>query len=790
MTNEPNVGRVDHCAALLPAEAASPVREACLHGAIAGQIAAGRFVLQVGEPCGVLIGQAAGSEQAQVRPRPTPILLSPRVIRRLFGRSTELVEIFRALDTGVPIELSGEPGIGKTAILRHLAHHPHTASFDDGVVYLSARHRSSADLLQLIFEAFYESDEIRKPTETETRRGLRGKRALILLDDVRLPPHELDQLLDIAPQSAFVVAARERCSVREVRSVALKGLPPEDGVSLLEHEIERPLDDSEQSAAATLCAALGGHPLRILQAAAIVREQGISLDACARTITPRRLMAELMAPIDEKQRRALLALSALAGVPLSVQHVSGIAEVTDIEPSLMMLARRGVVVSSQSRFVSATGVADYLRRTEDLNPWVNRAVTYFTAWAERYRRDPVVLLEESEALLRIQQNAADNRRWGEVLRTGSIIEGALVVGSRWGAWAIDLERCLDAARAMGDRSAEGWALHEIGTRHLCVGQPDAARALLTQALKVREATGDTRAAAASRRNLEFVPAPVAVAPRARTTVAVRDSGFEVGSLELRDVRELTLLSPDTKRVNAVPLMVLAIAILGALVYWVEAARPSWTSLNAAAIGSLLQGGIGAVRDVPTTAPQPSQANLRVLQFSSSSDRIAPGEPVRLCYEVANGVRVRIDPGIGEVLALPRDCVSAMPADTTTYLLTAYGAGGDNERQTARVVVTVAESPMSDALLASSAAPAEDADRASIRIFSPRPGSIVTNAPTRLCYALRDAVDARVEPGIGKVIPASTLTCLRVSPVRTTTYQLIAHGRDGYPVRQQLVIVVR
>ena len=132
----------------------------------------------------------------------------------------------------------------------------------------------------------------------------------------------------------------------------------------------------------------------------------------------------------------------------------------------------------------------------------------------------------------------------------------------------------------------------------------------------------------------------------------------------------------------------------------------------------------------------------------------------------------------------------MPADTTTYVLTAYGAGGDNERQTARVVVRGAEAPMSGALLASSAAPAEDSDRASIRIFSPRPGSIVTNAPTRLCYALRDAVDARVEPGIGKVAPASTLTCLRVSPVRTTTYQLIAHGSDGYPVRQQLVIVVR
>src|SRR5262249_54487284 len=131
-------------------------------------------------------------------------------------------------------------------------------------------------------------------------------------------------------------------------------------------------------------------------------------------------------------------------------------------------------------------------------------------------------------------------------------------------------------------------------------------------------------------------------------------------------------------------------------------------------------------------------------------------------------RLQTDVATGS-LALPRGCVSAMPADTTTYLLTAYGAGGDNERRTARVLVPVAESRTSDALVASSAAPAEDSDRASILIFSPRPGSFATNAPTRLCYALRGAVDARVEPGIGDVEPASTLTCLRVSPIRTTTY---------------------
>ena len=89
-----------------------------------------------------------------------------------------------------------------------------------------------------------------------------------------------------------------------------------------------------------------------------------------------------------------------------------------------------------------------------------------------------------------------------------------------------------------------------------------------------------------------------------------------------------------------------------------------------------------------------------------------------------------------------------------------------------------------------APPSADPERASIRIFTPRPGSIASGGPTRLCYAVSGALRARVEPGVGEVAPTNTLTCIRVTPVRTTTYELDAYGRDGYPVRQQLVIVVR
>ena len=506
--------------------------EPSMYGAITGRIGVGRYVLQVGETSGAVLREAATPERPHIRPRPTPILLRPRSLRGLLDRRAELAAAVSALDAGLPVEVSGEPGIGKTAVLRQLAHHSPAASFVDGLVYVSARNQPSADLLQLLFDAFYESDTICKPTDAEISWGLHDKRALILLDDVTLTEHELERVLDIAPRSAFAVVTRERRLLREVRSVPLTGLPAEDALALLEREIERPLEETERSAAADLCAAVGGHPLRILQAAALIRERGLFRDGWARDVTPEGLVAELLASLDDKHRPALSVLAALPGVPLQAQHISGLAEVPDIESSLTMLVRRGLVVSGESRYRVAAGVSDRLRRTEDLKPGVNRAITYFTAWAERHRRDLEKLLEASEALLRVQECAADARRWGEVLRLGRLLEGALALGARWGAWALTLERCLAAAKSLGDRSVEAWALHEIGTRAACLGESGRARASLGQAVKLREALQDDAGAAISRQNLAFVLAPVTDIAYARS-IAPRDDLGDFDSFTLR-----------------------------------------------------------------------------------------------------------------------------------------------------------------------------------------------------------------------------------------------------------------
>jgi hypothetical protein len=682
-----------------------------MYGAITGHVAVGRYVLEIGDPCGALVRDASRTARPHPRPRATPLLLRPKSIRGLLDRR-ELDAALSAIDSGLPLEVTGEPGVGKTALLRQLAHHPRAASFPDGIVYLSAQHLAPLDLAQLLVEAFFESDEVCQRTDSEVRRLLHDKRALILLDDVRMGQEDLDQVFDIAPRCAFIAATRTRSLWGEGRSITLKGLPQPDALSLLERALERPLASAEQSDAELLCAALEGHPLRLVQAAALSRERGLALDGWARDLRPESLLTALVSSTDEKQRRVLLALTALPGASLPTQEIAGLAEITDAEPSLLALVRLGLVTRSHARHQLVDGVADRLRRTDDLKPWVNRAITYFTAWAERQRRSPLPLLEESEALLRVQQLAAETRRFGEVFRLGRVLEGALVIGARWGAWGVVLERCLAAAKATGDRSAEAWALHQLGTRALCLGETRVARTMLGQAVKLREALPGDSAAAGSRGNLAFVALPVA-RPSREDSPVIADEAFDLDAMPLRDPLPAIRASGTTTASYG-----LLIALLSALVGWLAYL---------------------AVDRGPGSLPfQRRPAGPAAAGRSSPDQAVQTG-------------------GSRAVLETAAEIPPLAAAAPTTGVAPRAGAAPDNS---------------------------------SILIFTARPGSIATSRSTELCYAVSGARLARIEPGVGDVDPTSTLTCRRVAPRRTTTYQLTAIGRDGQHATQRLVVVVR
>jgi len=483
--------------------------EAHIQGDVGGQVAVGNYILQIGSVHGGVVNVVAPGQQPRPRPRPTPVSLRPRPFPDLLDREAEVGTATTALRSASPVAFYGAAGLGKTALLRHLAHHRVTARFPDGVVYLSARGRSSDDLLQSLFDAFYECDVPFKPTQAQVRHALREKRAIILLDDVDLGRDEAEVLMDVAPHCGFVLASVTRCLWGEGSAVALRGLPPDDALALVERGLGRPLDDQERPAAQAICAALEGHPLHILQAVALAREEGKTLAEVARRVQAPSpadgLAAEGVAALSEPQRRVLAVLAALGDAPLPADHLAALSGVRDVAPVLKALMARGLVQANSPRYSLTGGVTAYLRRVWDLTPWAERALAHFAAWAER---QPVGRLAEvADAMVRVLEWAAGAGRWARVIRLGRAVERALALDGRWDAWATVLQWVLQGARALGDRAAEAWALHQIGTRALCLGDATAARTSLAQALRLREALGDQAGAAVTRHNLSLLPGP-------------------------------------------------------------------------------------------------------------------------------------------------------------------------------------------------------------------------------------------------------------------------------------------
>ncbi|MEM7141125.1 MAG: hypothetical protein AAF548_08830 [Actinomycetota bacterium] len=100
-------------------------------------------------------------------------------------------------------------------------------------------------------------------------------------------------------------------------------------------------------------------------------------------------------------------------------------------------------------------------------------------------------------------------RWEDVLDVARATHHAMGQGGRWGTWQIVLEAAREAAVALGDRAAEAWALHQLGSRDLLRDDLGAARNELHRALALREAIGDLEGAEVTRHNLRILPLALA-----------------------------------------------------------------------------------------------------------------------------------------------------------------------------------------------------------------------------------------------------------------------------------------
>jgi LysM repeat protein len=492
--------------------ATTEIIQADISGEINGQVAVGKYIVQIGSVHGGIVNINMAEQKPRLSARQAPVYVLPRRFARLLDRVNEVEGAAEALPAAQPVEFHAENGAGKSSVLRVLARHALTTAFPDGVVYLPARNQTAADLLQSIFDALFEYDAPYKPSEGEIRSALQNKRALIVLDDVDLSREDLESLFDAAPECGFLLASPDRKLWGVGLSVALPGLPVQEGRILLERELGRSLSEKESAAADALLSNLRGNPLAIIQAAALVRERDHSVESlAAATRDPKpekKIAAALLGLLNKEERRVVASIAALNGAPLNARHLPALTQIPQVEPLLGQLEKRGLVQAAGSdRYTLAGSFSLFLRETWDLGEWRQGLLNYFRAWAEARLDEPQKILEDADAILRLIEWAADAGRWQGALDLVKAAEGALALERRWGAWEQALQWALEAAQALGNLNARAWALHQLGTRALALGEEAAARQALIQALRLREMLGDRAGAAVTRHNLNVLLGP-------------------------------------------------------------------------------------------------------------------------------------------------------------------------------------------------------------------------------------------------------------------------------------------
>lgn len=174
--------------------------------------------------------------------------------------------------------------------------------------------------------------------------------------------------------------------------------------------------------------------------------------------------------------------------------------------------------------------------------------------------------------------------------------------------------------------------------------------------------------------------PQTTAPPVKTAPAVRITQFYASPPEVAR-GEKALLCYGVENAKAVSLSPPARELSAALSRCVDVEPEATTTYTLTAEG---EGGPQKQEvTVKVGAARPPAAKILEVRVTSLS--IKRGEAVSICYRVSNATTVRIEPPVEPSEQHP-GCGIARPQRTTTYTVTATGAGGD--RDVERVTVQV------------------------------------------------------------------------------------------------------
>ncbi|MFF8954272.1 ATP-binding protein [Streptomyces sp. NPDC014894] len=453
----------------------------------------------------------------------------------LLERDEQREQIIRLLGRGRSLRVTGPAGSGRTTLLDAVAEECADLA-PDGVVRLNGCHRTPTDLLYELFAAVHRAPR-RRPSRAQLLERVADIGAIVVLDDLEFGGAALGELLDAAPECAFLLAALpdapEPAPEAHLEEIALPGLGRPASLELLRRSVDRPLAEDETNWAGDLWFESEGLPLRFVQAGALLRQcdelrerlredpeafeafappEGVdgaevALPTLGQGAAPAPLLASRL---GEAARQTLRFAVALGGEVPHQAHLPALIGDTHADTAIGELMGCGLLSPVGGRFRLAAGVRAQLAEkgyADDSAAHAHTAAQHYTWWIGHPSVTPERAAAEADSVVAaltalVASTASGHPSAAVLLARGAA--PAFAAGLHWGAWERTLRTGSEAARKAGEVAEEAYFHHELGILALCTDRLDRARAELEASIGMRGALADKRGTVAGRRALTLV----------------------------------------------------------------------------------------------------------------------------------------------------------------------------------------------------------------------------------------------------------------------------------------------
>jgi hypothetical protein len=505
-------------------------------GQHAQSVVVGDYVVNIGEvQQGGIVNIAPPGKRVidRIRPYSTRPYSVPRPVPGFLDREQELGMVGQALVRYQMVDLHGSDGMGKTALISQTLQTFPASGFPDGMVYVRAGHDGREDVLQELFEQFFETEGEVKVTENDVRRYMTGKKALIVIDDANhLGEREAEDLAGAVPHCAVLFAGLEQQAWQAV-GVSLRGLPRAQAVELFER-YWGPVSAEDRLTVEAICQALNDIPQSIVKTATIAKQRDVALATLQQQVQPRtekpdpvgQAFLAIEGALSEGERCVLGALAAPGGQTVAVEALPTIADLPPEEANqhLNRLQKSGLVQADGSRTSLDDAFRPYARRHAADEEMRERAANYYlqkAAGLRAHSKDP-----DEENVMVALGHFYRRKRWKEVIAIARSAERYLATTGRWGQWHSWLKDAWRAAQELGDRVTEAWAQNQLGIIAMGLGDAATAATLFQGALHIWQVLGDQTGMTIARWNLQILlgpppPPPLRAKPAGGVSVLLR-----------------------------------------------------------------------------------------------------------------------------------------------------------------------------------------------------------------------------------------------------------------------------